>query len=102
MENLLTMTNPTTYAYLDRMGRTRYFDTQNAALETVYEDILNTPQGYRLQDPEAFWPEHVAYGTTTKYSLPLVNRNGNICRKWLHIQLYRTDAGRYELNWYLN
>jgi len=101
MENSHTMPK-TTYAYIDIAGRTRNFSTQASALNEVYYDLEAMPQGYRLENPDNFWPEHVSYGTTIKYSLPLVNRNGNRCRKWVHIQLYRMDNGYYELNWYLN
>ena len=77
-----------------------YFDTQAAALQSVYDAIEARGQ-YSIVFPDRIWTEHVAYGTTVRYTLPLlVKRTGNPAKKCLHIVLYRLDSGRYELTHY--
>jgi hypothetical protein len=76
-----------------------YFETQSEALQCVFNSIENTK--YEVKLPESIWTEHVAYGSTTRYSLPLiVTKTGNPAKKWLHISLYRMDSGKYELTYY--
>jgi hypothetical protein len=75
-----------------------YFNTQSEALNHVFASI---PSKYQIQFPENIWTEHVSYGTTVRYSLPLiVSKTGNPAKKWLHISLYRMDSGKYELTYY--
>lgn len=81
------------------MGDT-YFDTQSAALTRVQEKVFRA--GYEIRYPDNIWSEHVNYGTTVKYDFPLtLIRTGNEAKKWVHIQLYRMDSGKYELNFYI-
>lgn len=76
-----------------------YFATQAAALDFAFTSVND--RGYTVDEPQSIWTEHVAYGTTVHYNLPLiVMRTGNPARKWLHIALYRIDSGRYELTFY--
>jgi hypothetical protein len=82
-------------------GASTYFETQAAALEFAFTNARD--RGYTVIEPENLWAEHVAYGTTVRYSLPLnVAKTGNPARKWMHISLYRMDSGRYELTFYLS
>lgn len=84
---------------MKRKQEPTYFETQQAALHHVYTSVGNR---YAIQFPDNIWTEHVSYGTTVKYDLPLiVTKTGNPARKWLHISLYRMDSGRYELTFYL-
>jgi hypothetical protein len=76
-----------------------YFETQSEALQFVFDSIEDTQ--YEVKLPENIWTEHVAYGSTVRYYLPLiVAKTGNPAKKWLHISLYRMDSGRYELTYY--
>jgi len=77
-----------------------YFETQQAALH--YANQMATSKGYTPQYPDYLWTEHVAYGTTVKYLIPMLTRRGFSAKKYLHISLYRMDSGRYELTTYLN
>ena len=75
-----------------------YFETQSEALNYACDQI--NPK-YIIQFPENIWTEHVSYGNTVRYNLPLkVAKTGNPAKKWLHISLYRMDSGRYELTHY--
>jgi len=76
-----------------------YFETQNAALQCA--DNMAIAKGYSPQYPEHLWVEHVAYGTNTKYTIPMLTSRGNPAKKHLHISLYRMDSGRYELTTWL-
>jgi hypothetical protein len=77
-----------------------YFETQQSALD--YSHSMAISKGYDPQYPDYLWTEHVAYGTTVKYCLPLVViKTGNRAKKYLHISLYRMDSGRYELTTWL-
>ena len=77
-----------------------YFATQAAAIIEVEKETRR--RGYDIIYGENLWAEHVAYGTTVKYSFPLtVVKTGNEAKKWLHIQLYRMGSGKYELNFYI-
>jgi len=81
-------------------GSDIYFDTQASALGFVEEDIEKAKR-YDIVYPENIWTEHVAYGTTVRYHLPLkVKSTGNFAKKYLHIVLYRMDNGKYELTYY--
>ena len=78
-----------------------YFNTQSEALNVAFEEANR--KGYKVDEPQNIWTEHVAYGKTVKYTLNLiVERTGNPARKCLHISLYRMDSGRYELTHYIN
>jgi len=72
-----------------------YFNTQSEALD--YANDMAIGKGYTPQYPEHLWVEHVAYGTNTKYAIPMLTSRGNPAKKYLHISLYRMDSGRYEL-----
>ena len=76
-----------------------YFETQNAALHCA--DTMAKDKGYQPQYPETLWCEHVDYGTTVKYHIPMLTKGGFPARKYLHISLYRMDSGRYELTTWL-
>jgi hypothetical protein len=77
-----------------------YFNTQATALQTVY-DKIEKENRYEIAFPDNIWTEHVAYGTTVRYNLPLIVKStGNPAKKWLHISLYRMDNGTYELTHY--
>jgi hypothetical protein len=75
-----------------------YFATQQAALH--HADQIATAKGWIPQYPDNIWTEHVSYGTTVKYHIPMLTQRGNPARKWMHIVLYRMDSGRYELTVY--
>ena len=78
-----------------------YFENQSSALNEVFQHVQS--KGYSVNEPDNLWTEHVSYGTTVHYNLPLIKTStGNPARKWLHIALYRMDSGRYELTHYLN
>ena len=78
-----------------------YFTTQSTALLTA--ETLITKKGYSILYPDYLWTEHVAYGTTVRYSLPLYNTKRDCnSRKCAHIHLYRMDSGNYELTYYIN
>jgi hypothetical protein len=81
-------------------GSDVYFDTQSEALQFVY-DTIKSQNRYEIVYPDSIWTEHVAYGTTVKYHLPLkVKSTGNFAKKTLHVVLYRMDSGKYELTFY--
>ena len=80
---------------------TVYFSTQAAALMAAETETRK--RGYEVVYADRLWTEHVNYGSTVKYSFPLlVAKTGNEAKKWLHIQLYRMGNGQYELNFYLS
>jgi hypothetical protein len=76
-----------------------YHETQSVALQYAFNTIGSR---YTLQLPDRIWTEHVQYGSTVQYHLPLtVTKTGNPAKRWLHISLYRMDSGRYELTHYM-
>ena len=76
-----------------------YFDTQAEALRSLEAGVHS--RRFAIVYPDNLWAEHVAYGTTREYHFDLLNHAGGRSRKNLHVQLYRMDSGRYELNWYI-
>jgi hypothetical protein len=79
-------------------GSDTYFKTQSEALQRAFDSI--DPR-YQIKFPDNIWTEHVAYGRSVNYHLPLiVTATGNPAKKWLHISLYRMDSGNYELTYY--
>jgi hypothetical protein len=78
-------------------GSDTYFKTQSSALQYV-EDQLS--KKFQIAYPENIWTEHVHYGTSVSYHLPLNTLEGKPTRRWVHITLYRMDSGNYELTFY--
>ena len=81
------------------MRQESYFTTQAAALASAEAGVLH--RGFSVVYPDRIWAEHVAYESTVKYHFQLRNQQGGITRRLCHVQLYRMDSGRYELNWYI-
>jgi hypothetical protein len=80
------------------LGTEHYFKTQSEALQHAFDSV--DPR-YQIKFPENLWTEHVPYGGTVQYHLPMiVTATGNPAKKWLHISLYRMDSGNYELTHY--
>jgi hypothetical protein len=77
-----------------------YHATQSAAIIEAEKETLH--RGYFIDFPDRLWCEHVNYGSTVKYSFPLIRKDGRNTKKWVHIQLYRMDKGQYELNSYIS
>ena len=76
-----------------------YFETQLAAIDAAI--IGAEDRGFEVVIPTTCWADHVAYGTTVKYTLDLV-KAGKPQRKALVISLYRMESGKYELTDYIN
>ena len=74
-----------------------YFKTQSSALQYV-EDQIGTK--FQIAYPEYLWTDHIMYGTSASYDLPLKTLDGKPTRRWVHIRLYRMDSGNYELTFY--
>lgn len=79
---------------------TTYFETQAAAIRSVEESIET--RKYQLQPTDCLRFEHVNYGGTVHYNIPLQRTDNKNTKRWVHIQMYRMDSGRYELNYYLS
>lgn len=81
-----------------------YHNTQASALNELENQVLK--QGYRINYPDCLWTEHVNYGHTVDYHLDLICNKGRWinkeANKKLHVQIYRMDSGKYELNFYIN
>jgi hypothetical protein len=77
-----------------------YFETQGEAIRNIEEAIEH--RKYRMVPTDNLRFEHVSYGTTVHYNIPLERTDGKNTRRWLHIQMYRMDSGRYEANYYLS
>lgn len=79
-----------------------YFETLTQALEEVENYVKKN--GYEIEDQERefflFGIGGIEYGKTKKGSFYL-NKNGEPVKKKLHIQIYRMESGRYELNQYI-
>lgn len=79
-----------------------YFDTLNQALEFIQEKTKK--EGFDIVDSQRefflFGVGGIEYGETKRGSFYL-SKNGEPVKKKLHIQIYRMDSGRYELNQYI-
>jgi hypothetical protein len=78
-------------------------DTLHSAIQTALSHTKK--DGYEISDEEEFNKVTTAYknlgiGKTDEFHLELY-KNGKPQRKMLHIQVYRMDTGRYELNFYV-
>lgn len=80
-----------------------YFDTLSQALDKVLEKT--TKDGYEIVDQERefflFGIGGIKYGETKRASFELI-KNDKPSKKKLHIQIYRMESGRYELNQYIS
>jgi hypothetical protein len=83
---------------------TIYYNTQSSALSELEKEV--NVLGYDILYPDYFWTEHVQYGKTVKYTLAILYNKGRwvgkLANKCLHVQIYRMDNGKYELNFYIN
>lgn len=79
-----------------------YFDTLAQLLEEV--ENYTKKNGYEIEDVYKeffhFGIGGINYRDTKRASFNLL-KDGNLIRKKLHIQVYRMDSGRYELNQYI-
>jgi len=79
-----------------------YFDTLSQALDKVLEKT--TKEGFEIVDQEReffhFGIGGIQYGETKRASFNL-EKDEKPSRKKLHIQIYRMESGRYELNQYI-
>ncbi len=79
-----------------------YFDTLSAALDGVRAKV--SANNYQIANADNhffhFSIGGVSYGETKKGSFDLV-QNGKETKKKIHVQIYRMDSGRYELNCYI-
>jgi hypothetical protein len=78
-------------------------DTLHSAVQTAL--AYTKKDGYTISDEEEFNKITTAYknlgiGKTDEFHLELY-KNGKPQSKMLHIQVYRMDTGRYELNFYV-
>lgn len=78
-------------------------DTLHSAIQTALTSVRK--DGYTVDPDEEFNKVTTAYkslgiGKTDEFHLELT-KNGKPQKKLLHIQIYRMDTGRYELNFYV-
>jgi hypothetical protein len=77
-------------------------DTLHSAIQTAL--AATRKQGYEVSEDEEFnkitTGDKPYAGETKDYHLELT-KGGKPQRKLLHIQIYRMDNGRYELNFYI-
>lgn len=80
-----------------------YFDTFSQALESVLEYVKKN--GYEIVDQERefflYGIGGVNYGDTKRKAFDLI-KDEKPSKKKLHVQIYRMDSGRYELNKYIS
>jgi hypothetical protein len=76
-----------------------YHNTLSEALSEVEEFL--SKKGYEINDEQLFQfgVGGITYGQTKRNSFEL-NRNGEPAKNLLHVQIYRMDSGKYELNMY--
>lgn len=79
-------------------------DTLHSAIQTAL--AATRKMGYDISDEEEFNKITTSYknlstGKTEQFHLELV-KGGKPQRKLLHIQVYKMDSGKYELNFYVN
>ncbi len=79
-----------------------YFDTLSQALQKVEERAKK--DGFEIVDQERefflFGVGGVKYGDTKRGRFDL-EKEGKLSKKKLHVQIYRMESGRYELNQYI-
>jgi hypothetical protein len=93
-------------ATIFKEAKSRYpvlHDTLHSAVQTALS--YTKKDGYTISDEEEFHKITTAYknlgiGKTDEFHLELY-KNGKPQSKMLHIQVYRMDTGRYELNFYV-
>ena len=78
-------------------------DTLYSAIQTALTSVRK--DGYEVDADEEFNKVTTAHkqlsiGKTDEFHLELT-KNGKPQKKMLHIQIYRMDTGRYELNFYV-
>lgn len=79
-------------------------DTLHSAIETALASTKR--QGYEVSDDEV-WNKitthykNLSVGKTDNFHLEL-SKAGKPQRKQLHIQIYKMESGRYELNFYIS
>lgn len=83
-----------------------YHDTYSAAIEEALESV--NQKGFLTDSSETFQiigvnSKRPQPGETTKVTIPLYNKDRNIIKKALHIQVYNreTETNTFELNCYI-
>lgn len=79
-----------------------YHDTLHSAFQTALADVRK--QGYDISDEEEFNKITTARkpyaGQHSDYHIELT-KQGKAQKKLLHIQIYKMESGKYELNFYV-
>lgn len=80
-----------------------YFDSLSQALDKVSD--YTKEKGYEIDDQERefflYGTGGIKYGETKKKTFDLI-KDEKPAKKKLHVQIYRMDSGRYELNKYIS
>lgn len=77
-----------------------YFETLSGALGELESALAQ--KGYRLKDSDDFFrfgEGGISYGNTKRQSFEVVNDTKGL-ENLVHVQIYRMDSGKYELNYY--
>ena len=75
-----------------------YFNHMSEAIDEAYR--ATREKGFEPVENMFLW-ERVQYGKTVSTSIDLI-KDGKMHKKCLHVQLYRMESGRYELNHYIS
>jgi hypothetical protein len=85
-----------------------YFETLSSALDEIRRKASTL--GYTLDEDEVFThfgTGGISYGVTKSANIPLLKdgkpilgKSGKPLNRYLSVQIYRMDSGRYELNVY--
>jgi hypothetical protein len=78
-----------------------YYGCQTNALIAVELDIIH--KNYNIVYPDHDWTKHIPIGDTANYEFPLRSiKSGKKSKLQVHIQIYRKDIAKYELNHYIS
>lgn len=74
------------------------FETLSRSLDDVQsyieEEKIELVDDFRLD-----W-DHISYNSKAEKHFEIKSLKGKKTRKWLHVNIYRLDSGRYEVNCY--
>lgn len=74
------------------------FETLSRSLDEVQSHI-DENKVELFEDFRICW-DHISYGSKAEKHFEIKSLKGKKTRKWLHINIYRLDCGKYEVNCY--
>lgn len=82
------------------MSKSPFYDRLDQVIDAVKADLSENDATFKQASSLELMNGPIAYGETHVWHFILETLKGKNTRKYLHVSVYRTESGRYELTHY--